>query len=307
MSGPVYIIDAFAKVNLRLKVLRRNQNDYHQLSMLNSLIDLSDKLQLEIELDQPQQVEVELSNPTGAAWEKDIQKNIAAQAAIEFLTYFAIDARVKIVIEKNIPSGAGLGGGSSDAAAVLQCLHRNFSKKLSHPGVSNEIAKIGLRLGADVPYFFNQTPAIVTGIGEITERVVLECINRRTFLLIIPDFSLNTATVFSKYRQLNPDLQNKNSESAAANSVLANNPDYQLLLTFCENDLEEAACACAPKLCELINLAREFKDFITVLTGSGSAFCMLPKENLNTETLNDIQSRFSELGAKVKPTQFLST
>ena len=180
-----------AKVNLGLRVVGRRPDGYHLLESLFAPLDLADVLQIRIEPGRPTAVEVRLAGaadgvPRGG-------ENLAARAARRFLEAAGVAAHVAIALEKRIPAGAGLGGGSSDAAAVLRALADRFANTLS----SSELAAIALELGADVPFFLDPRPARVTGIGERIEP--LGRLPALDLLLVTPAPPLATAAVFRAY------------------------------------------------------------------------------------------------------------
>lgn len=146
-----------AKVNLRLDVLHRRPDGYHELRMLMVKIGLFDRITVE-KGDTPG-VQVFCDAPDVPSGEG----NIVWKGATAILSRCGVEQGVRITVEKQIPAAAGLGGGSSDAAAVLDGINRLFSLGLS-PGTLREIA---LPLGADVPFFLHPSPAVAEGIGEI--------------------------------------------------------------------------------------------------------------------------------------------
>ncbi|MCC6764209.1 MAG: 4-(cytidine 5'-diphospho)-2-C-methyl-D-erythritol kinase [Deltaproteobacteria bacterium] len=148
-----------AKVNLCLRIVGRRADGYHLLDSIFAGIDLSDR------------VEISAVRTTGAthvsiacdyAGVPRDETNIAGRAARSLLRHCGISARVDILIEKRIPPGAGLGGGSSNAATVLVALAEMLGLDLSH----RELASLALPLGADVPFFLTGGCARVRGIGE---------------------------------------------------------------------------------------------------------------------------------------------
>jgi 4-diphosphocytidyl-2-C-methyl-D-erythritol kinase len=144
-----------AKINLFLHVLRRRPDGYHDIVSLMSPLELADRLWIEV-VGQEDQVLCE--NP-------DVPRdgtNLALKAARKFFAALGRTAAVRVRIDKRIPVAAGLGGGSSNAAAVLLGLNRLFGQPLS----GQILAGIGASVGADVPFFLLQQPALAEGIGE---------------------------------------------------------------------------------------------------------------------------------------------
>ena len=127
--------------------------------------------------------------PTGA-------ENLCVKAAEAFRAATGLDHGIAITLLKRIPHGAGLGGGSSDAAAVLKGLNELFD----HPLVDEELHQIAATLGSDIPFFLGSGPAWCRGRGEIIETV--PTLPERTLLLIKPPFPVPTAWAYKKYSEL---------------------------------------------------------------------------------------------------------
>ncbi|MCL4236331.1 MAG: 4-(cytidine 5'-diphospho)-2-C-methyl-D-erythritol kinase, partial [Deltaproteobacteria bacterium] len=157
MFEPV-VCESHAKVNLRLEVLARRDDGYHLLQMINAQVALADRIRFE-----PAESGIALScsRPDLACDET----NLAWRAAAALFEQAGYRGGARIHIDKRIPVAAGLGGGSGNAACVLASLNG-----LLELGVSDrELAEIGLRLGADVPFFLFGRSAVVRGIGEDVE------------------------------------------------------------------------------------------------------------------------------------------
>src|SRR5437868_5279901 len=150
-----------AKINLSLRVLRRREDGFHEIETRMSCISLYDSLQIEpaeafgFQADDP-------TLPTG-------EDNLIVRAAKLFFSEIKREPKIKIVLTKKIPHGAGLGGGSSDAAATLRLLNRFIDAKLP----MEELSALAVKLGSDVPFFLSGGPAICRARGEFMERVPL--------------------------------------------------------------------------------------------------------------------------------------
>ena len=186
MSGASWL--APAKINLGLRVVGRRPDGYHLLESLFVPLDLADRLEITIEPSAEIEIEFALTGPAEGV--PVGPENLAGGAARRFLEEAGLSARVRIALEKRIPAGAGLGGGSSDAATVLRVLSQHFANEISR----NRLAAIALGLGADVPFFLDPRPAWVTGIGE--EIQPLDGIPALDLLLVTPAPPLATAAVF---------------------------------------------------------------------------------------------------------------
>lgn len=153
-------IRTYAKINLTLDVTEKREDGYHNIDSVFEEISLYDTIT--ISLNDSHSVSVKCNNPQIPCNEK----NIAYKAAIEYFNATGIDnPGICINIEKKIPSQAGMGGGSTNAAGVLRLMNQIFNTGLSH----QQLMDIGLKTGADTPFFINGGLARVTGIGEIME------------------------------------------------------------------------------------------------------------------------------------------
>jgi 4-diphosphocytidyl-2-C-methyl-D-erythritol kinase len=180
-----------AKLNLGLRITGRRPDGYHLLESLFVPLDLADRLEIAIEASPAGVVELSLAGAAPDVPADD--RNLAVRAARMFLDRVRKGSKVLIKLEKVVPSGAGLGGGSSDAAAVLRALDNHFANALS----KTELAGLALRLGADVPFFLDPRPAWVTGIGEQVEPVAeLPALD---VVLVTPAPPLATSEVFRAY------------------------------------------------------------------------------------------------------------
>lgn len=176
-----------AKLNLFLEVTGKRPNGYHELYSLCAFLDLADELEI-----------VEDSGVRCQVLDVgDIENNIVLKAANKLQEKFGVQSGCKITLTKNIPMGGGLGGGSADAAATLIALNKLWGLNLSH----NELYKIGLELGADVPVCLysqlnNTNAAFFSGIGEILSPAPK--LSPLFFVLVNPNIHLATKDVFQK-------------------------------------------------------------------------------------------------------------
>src|SRR5437868_15395308 len=151
---------AHAKVNLFLRVLRRRQDGFHEIETLMAPITLCDSLELE----SSNAFEFRCDEPGLAG-----DDNLVIRAARLFFSETNRAPKVRLTLRKEIPHGAGLGGGSSDAAAALRGLNRFFNAGLS----SEKLRTLGAQLGSDISFFLNETAAICRGRGEIVTPAAL--------------------------------------------------------------------------------------------------------------------------------------
>lgn len=175
-----------AKINLSLDVLRKRDDGYHDVEMIMTTIDLSDRIELHT-LDRDE-IKVSLES----RYVRNDERNLAYKAAQVLKEKFNIHQGVYIKMEKNIPVSAGLGGGSSDAAAVLRGLNRLWSLDIP----LDELALIGLSIGSDVPFCVMNKTALVKGRGEVIEELPPppSC----WVILAKPDIGVSTKTIFNR-------------------------------------------------------------------------------------------------------------
>lgn len=179
------ILEAMAKINLGLDVVRKREDGYHDVRMIMQTISLCDKVEL-IRRAAPG-IELHVNVPGIPADER----NLVYKAAKMLMDEFNITDGLYIYLEKRIPSEAGLAGGSSDAAVTLEGMNQLFSLGLNEL----ELMERGVRLGADVPYCIHRGTALAEGIGEILTE--LPQINGMHILVGKPDVSVSTALAYS--------------------------------------------------------------------------------------------------------------
>jgi 4-diphosphocytidyl-2-C-methyl-D-erythritol kinase len=178
---------SFAKINLYLELIGKNSNNYHLLDSLMTQINIFD----EISICESKNLELEIKGKNCDSLQKNSQSNIIIKAVNLLAEMFHFKPNIKITLNKQIPIAAGLGGGSSNAATILLMLNDFYNLNLSQ----KQLLNLGLKLGADVPFFINEKPALVSGIGEIIEPANFDFSN--LFLLIVnPNKNLSTQSVF---------------------------------------------------------------------------------------------------------------
>jgi len=189
-----------AKLNLFLHITGRRADGYHELQTLFQILDWGDGLSFEVDASgRITRLGVNAGVPE--------QDDLCVRAAQLLKSRCGVTQGVRMTLHKRIPMGAGLGGGSSDAATVLSVLNRLWSCGLSR----QQLAELGLELGADVPVFVNGHSAWAEGRGEALQTVAL---GSRHYVLVFPDVSISTAEIFrhpslkrdSEPVRMSPDL-----------------------------------------------------------------------------------------------------
>ncbi|MBW2622209.1 MAG: 4-(cytidine 5'-diphospho)-2-C-methyl-D-erythritol kinase [Deltaproteobacteria bacterium] len=187
--SPSLSLRAAAKLNLHLSILGRRTDGYHLLNMVMIKLSLADQINLIRRDGHGINLTIQGADlPTG-------RDNLIVKAAEDFYNATEIERGVEMTLQKHIPVAAGLGGGSSDAAATLKGLNELYGSPLTQ----NELFNLGLALGADVPFFlFSGSTAFVEGIGErISPAPALPTTH---FLLVNPGWPLSTAWVYNNYK-----------------------------------------------------------------------------------------------------------
>lgn len=235
-------IEAYAKVNLGLRVLGRRPDGYHEIDTVLQNIDLCDRLILEAREDR------KIALESGPDLEIPLEENLVYRAAQLVRERVGFPRGVRIRLEKRIPAGAGLGGGSSDAAAVLAGLNVLFGLNLER----ENLMAWGAELGSDVPFFLMGGRCRARGRGGILNRLADEHPPAH-IVLLVPPFALETGEVYAAFDHLGSD--------ASAESPYP-------------NDLEAAALELRPELVAY----RTFLGRVSVpfgLSGSGPTYYAL--------------------------------
>lgn len=181
-------IKAYAKINLGLDVLRKREDGYHDVSMIMQTVDLFDTLIIKKISDNAITVKTNLS------YLPNDQRNLVYKAALLFKEHFQINDGLYINLKKVIPVAAGLAGGSSNAAATLRGLNELYQTQLS----LEDLMKLGVKLGADVPYCIMMGTALSEGIGEVL--TPLKPMPSCHILLVKPDISVSTKYVYENLK-----------------------------------------------------------------------------------------------------------
>ncbi len=244
-------VRAPAKLNLGLRITGRRSDGYHELDSVFVPIDLADELQVELGPAAESSVALVQEGETAGLPEAGVE-NLAARAARAFLDAAKLRARVELRLSKRIPVAAGLGGGSSDAAAVLRALDALRPGALER----QRLAELALGLGADVPFFLDPRPARVRGVGERIDP--LEGVSGFDLLLVHPGVPLSTADVYAAYDRRGGDAGCGSSRSAR----LPGGIDLG-------NDLEAAAEALCPDLARLRDALERLGPLGVGMSGSG--------------------------------------
>lgn len=261
-------VKAFAKINFSLKVLYKRPDNYHELRTIFQTISLADEVT--IEWRRQRSTSIELSDPLR------IPDNLMVRAARLVLDETRTTGAVTMTLKKRIPMGGGLGGGSTDAAAVLRGLPALLGKAIA-PG---RLAELALQLGADVPFFLLGGTALGMGRGE--ELYSLPDLPQTKGLLVCPPVHVSTAEAFRSlarepYGELTSPVGSRILEGfqVLARNVAAQRPSGERSVSewagLCENDFEPAVFAQHPNLKKIKRKLVRLGALPALMTGSGAA------------------------------------
>jgi 4-diphosphocytidyl-2-C-methyl-D-erythritol kinase len=250
MSEARRIVHAHAKVNLTLEVLGKRPDGYHEIRSVMRTLALHDIIHVE-----PADKIAVVCDLPGL----DGEANLAYRAALLLQREIGYAGGARIDIEKAIPMAAGLGGGSSDAAATLVALNQLWAAGQSLEALS----ALAARLGSDVPFFLYGGMALASGRGE---RVTpLPPLRDCTVLLVRPPVAVSTATI---YGQVTPAGYSDGSASARLAALPATAPPSEWPLV---NGLQAITCRAYPIVAEALSLLKEGGALQALLCGSGAA------------------------------------
>ena len=236
-----------AKINLFLHVTGRRASGYHELQSVFRTLELADQLEISIERGAPS---ITVDAPASLGRPED---NLVWRAASAFLQVTKSEWDVRIELDKRIPVGAGLGGGSSDAASVLLALNELSGGLV--PAV--DLQEMALELGADVPFFLCGSDAWVEGVGEVITPIEMP---ERWFLLVNPRVQVSTQEIFQS-RELTRSHEVR---------TIARFLDEGVRKEEWVNDLEPVVCS---RFKEVRTLQRWFRGYgAAKMSGSGSTF-----------------------------------
>ena len=245
---------AYAKINLGLKVLGRRPDGYHEILSVAQCVDLADVLYFESASSDQLTCSLD-SLSTGP-------DNLVCRAVDAFRARLDRPTQsFRIHLEKNIPIGAGLGGGSADAAAVLRALNRFYDQPFSNA----DLRQIAATLGSDIPFLVEGGTALMRGRGEMLEALSWE--GSVFYVLAYPDVEISTAWA---YGQLGPILTENSPYFNFTVSLSGGCVDHDRLFEVLENDFTPAVDRAYPIVAELRSQLDRVGARATLMSGSGS-------------------------------------
>lgn len=260
---------ASAKINLSLDVVGRRSDGYHLIETVMYPVSVCDRLSFSL---CSRGVHISSDLPTLPC----NSDNLAFKAADCFFKYTKITSGIEIFIEKNIPVGAGLGGGSSDAACVLSVLNNVFSCGLDYA----QLCRMAASIGADAPFFLENVPVLAAGVGDILKPVdgLPEC----SVLIFYPGFPVSTKKIYSVI----DDYDIKSSDRPNTDDVV-----YSLKRGSLEN-----LAACAANVLELaaFDLYPVLKECKLRLLKAGARICLMSGSGSSVFALFDREIRHED-------------
>ena len=244
-------IKSYAKVNLGLKILELLPDNYHSIFTIMQEIDLYDNIQIYPNKSQKLTIQCE-----GSIEVPNNSKNLCMKAAQLIVNNYNINCGLNIALYKNIPTGSGLGGGSSNAAAVLCALNNMFELNISN----QRLHDLAFELGCDIPFFINGGIQISEGKGEKLTKLNIDLSNY-FILLIHPKFNVSTKWAYSFFKNNLPNTFDCDKFRSFQAS-----PDWELF----ENDFENIIKSTYPEVVKIRKMLESQSSLFVSLSGSGS-------------------------------------
>ena len=243
------IIKTPAKINLGLNILRKRDDGYHDLETFFYPINLFDVLTFS----ESPEFHFTCSNPN-----LNNEKNLVIKAKQLLENEIKMKIKLKIDLQKHIPVGAGLGGGSSDAAAALLGINQFLNLK-----IGNEVlGKLASQLGADVPFFLNPVPSYAEGKGDIIQP--MQCRLHHPILVVVPDIHISTAWAYQNVLPSTPEYAlNKIREDCEI--------DFLFMHNKIKNDFEPFVFIAHPEIKEIKKTLYTHGAMFALMSGSGSS------------------------------------
>ena len=274
MNQSDLVIKSPSKVNLGLKVINKRDDGYHNIYSVFIEISLCDVLRFI----QSDNLKIEFLNINIPS------KNTVSKAVDLISSIYNIDIKHTIIINKNIPIGGGLGGGSSNAAYTLIALNKLYNLNITN----KSLCHLANQIGSDVPFFIHGGIKQISGRGDIIENIPSSVIKNKIFLLVIPNFSVSTKRAYQKIKkhlaaiEINPKFPS-----------LTNKVDWTLF----ENDFEHIVCLTYPEILDIKSMLYKLGALYSGLSGSGSTmfgiYDDIKSAEIAAESLNKYQTHIA--------------
>lgn len=258
--------NAYAKINLFLDVLSKRPDGYHDVGILFQTVDACDRL------DAMENADGIVRLAYNAPQDYPVESDLVYRAAEALRAFVGVKQGVDLYLEKRLPMGAGLGGGSADAAAALRLLNRMWNLGVS----AKDLCAIGAKLGADVPFLVEGGTALATGIGEILEPVPAPILPQGTVLAIAtPLCAVPTKAAYAGIRPSGSARWDSFREHVLKKGVHPLETSFDLF-----NKFEESVFPQYPQISQLCDRFQNFGALRVLMSGSGaSVFAFFSSEN----------------------------
>ena len=243
------LLKSFSKVNIGLKIFNKREDGYHNIHTVFQEIDFHDNIILK-------KRNSGCYFTSNVDWLSSDKSNLCVKAWQCLVDRFDI-AGIEIKLQKNIPPGSGLGGGSSNAASVLKGLLKLYNLNIS----LNDLLRIGSSIGADVPFFIKGGCQIGSGIGD--QLIKVENSIKKTFILVMPEIHISTKTTFEKFKNF---LDYNQEKVNFANFIEKD----KFLFKFFENDFETIIVPAYPEIGQIKKKLLNQGAVFSSLSGTGS-------------------------------------
>ena len=245
-------VKAYSKINLTLDIVGKKENGYHLLKTIMQSLELADEVDVEL-------TDKDITVESSLSYLPNDKTNIAYKAAKAFFDHYGLNCGAKIYIKKNIPVSAGMAGGSTDGATVIKALN-----ELTEINADTEtLAKIGEKVGADVPFCIVGGTVLCEGIGEIL--TPLKSVEKCPVLIAKPDFPVSTVEIFKQVK-INQIMHHPDTEGAI--KAIENGNIYDLSKRM-YNVLEDITASTKPIIKEIERVMLDNKAMCSLMTGSG--------------------------------------
>ena len=267
------VLKSHAKVNIGLQIRDQRPDGYHNIHTLFQELDFHDTITLE-------KIDSRCEFSSNVDWLKNDEFNLCVKAWQKMVDSFDVGG-VSIELEKRIPAGSGLGGGSSNAATLLKGLRQLYELDVS----DNELESIGVELGADVPFFIKGGTQVGDGIGEILEPV--KNVFTGCFLLVVPDLQINTSWAYEESKIF---LEDPRKMINFTGFIQRENIPFE----FFENDFEAIVVPAYPEIGQIKDSLRAKGARFASLSGSGSTVFGIFDEEADAQLAkSQFSSRYS--------------
>ena len=258
-----------AKVNLGLQIRNQRSDGYHNINTVFHEIDFHDLITIN-------KRNIGCGFSSNVKWLRNDNTNLCVKAWRLMVETYGIGG-IDINIKKNIPTGGGLGGGSSNAAAILNAINQIYDLKIQN----NELLKLASRLGADVPFFINGGLQVGDGIGNKLTRLDRRC--DWVYLLVMPDIKIDTTWAYKEKKFF---LDSPRKKTKFASFIQKENIPFE----FFDNDFEAIVFPAYPEIGQIKDKLRHHGARFSSLSGSGSTVYGIFDEDAD---INAAESFFS--------------